>query len=212
LENIFIRSNQKTQIMKTLKMGIACLLLASAISCTKTEDHPAPATTSASNEVNSTAAFTIGQTYHGGIIFYIDNTGQHGLIVSKNDLSTALGNTQFSWKIGANVITGATGTAIGTGASNTATIIAAIGNKGNYAALLCSRYKAGIYEDWYLPSKAELNQLYLHSAAVGNLSATNYWSSTEASKAKAWDQEFGGGFQFKDNKTFTLRVRAVSSF
>ena len=198
--------------MTTLKMGLACLLLASAISCTKTEDHPASATTSASNEANSTAAFTIGQTYHGGIIFYIDNSGQHGLIVSKNDLSTTLGNTQFPWKIGAYVITGATGTAIGTGASNTAAIVAAMGSKGNYAALLCSKYKAGIYVDWYLPSKEELNQLYLHSAAVGNLTATNYWSSSEASKVKAWDQEFGGGFQFKDYKKFSLRVRAVSSF
>ena len=198
--------------MKTLRTGIACLLLASAISCTKMENHPATAALSASDASNSTAAFTIGQTYHGGIIFYIDNTKQHGLIVSKNDLATSTGNTQIAWKIGANIITGAKGTAIGTGAGNTATIVAAIGNKGNYAALLCSKFKVGTYQDWYLPSKAELNQLYLHRAAINNLGATNYWSSSEASKGQAWDQEFGGGFQFKDNKTFTLRVRAVSSF
>jgi hypothetical protein len=74
--------------MKTLKTRIACLLLASAISGAKMNDRPATATTSASDASNSTAAFKIGQPYHGGIIFYVDSSGQHGLIASVSDLVT----------------------------------------------------------------------------------------------------------------------------
>ena len=33
--------------------------------------------------------FSIGQSYLGGIIFYLDNTGQHGLITTKNDISSS---------------------------------------------------------------------------------------------------------------------------
>jgi len=194
--------------MKTLKSAIACLLLLSAISCTKTSNNLSSSPASnVSNSTKETSSFTIGQSYHGGIIFYIDHTGQHGLIAATADQGTGI-----AWKRGPNVVTGASGTAVGTGASNTDAIIAATGSTGNYAALLCSKYKAGIYKDWYLPSKNELNLLYAQRAVVGNFGATNYWSSSEANKGKAWDQEFGGGFQFKDNKSFTLNVRAISSF
>lgn len=198
--------------MKKVKIGIAVLILLSAISCTKTMNNKSESASNASNLSNETASFTIGQSYHGGIIFYIDGTGQHGLIASTDDLLAGGSNPQIPWKHGPNVVTGASGTAIGTGASNTAGIIAALGDNGQYAAALCDKYKVGIYKDWYLPSKAELNLLYKQRSVLGNLSATNYWSSSEASKGKAWDQEFGGGFQFRDNKAFTLRVRAISSF
>ena len=68
------------------------------------------------------------------------------------------------------------------------------------------------FTDWFLPSKAELNQLYLHKNKVPGLAATNYWSSTEFDKNTANDQEFGGGFKFNDDKSFTIHVRAVRAF
>jgi hypothetical protein len=61
-----------------------------------------------------------------------------------------------------------------------------MGDTGHYAALLCSKYKVGIYKDWYLPSLQELNQLLLKSAKIGNLSSTEYWSSEDASTAHAY--------------------------
>ena len=195
--------------MKKIKTGITALLLLSVISCTKTINNKT-SSISASSESNSssqTTSFTIGQSYHGGIIFYIDNTGQHGLIAAISDQGTGI-----SWKHGPNVVTGASGTEIGTGASNTEAIVAAFGKHSDYAAYLCYRYQAGAYHNWYLPSKAELNLMYKKRDIIGGFSATNYWSSSEVSKGKAWDQEFGSGFQFKDDKTFTLNVRAVSSF
>lgn len=52
----------------------------------------------------------------------------------------------------------------------------------------------------------------MHRSKVGGLDATNYWSSTEADMNNAYDQEFGGGFKFADDKSFTIHVRAVRSF
>ena len=190
----------------TIKTGIAALMLLSAISCTKSINSPSSSFAQASNNDDQTAAFTIGQSYHGGIIFYIDGTGQHGLIAATTDQGT--GNT---WKKGPNVLTGASATAVGTGLSNTNKIVAAHGNSGTYAALLCANYVSGTYVDWYLPSKDELNLMYQQKAVLG-ISTGDYWSSLEVSLGKAWEQEFGGGFQFKDKKTFTLHVRAIESF
>jgi len=190
----------------TIKTGIASLLLLSAISCTKTVNSPSPAALLSSTGDDQTAAFTIGQSYHGGIIFYIDGTGQHGLIAATTDQSTGV-----SWKTGPNKVTGATATAVGTGAANTNTITASLGSTGNYAALLCANYVSGTFKNWYLPSKDELNLMYQQKAVLG-ISSGDYWSSSEVNKGKAWEQEFGGGFQFKDSKSFTLHVRAVESF
>ena len=191
----------------TIKTGIASLLLLTAISCTKTVNSPsALATAQATTSDEQTAAFTIGQSYHGGIIFYIDATGLHGLIAATTDQGTGI-----SWKTGANTVTGATATAVGTGSANTKKITTALGNTGNYAALLCANYVSGTYKNWYLPSKDELNLMYQQKAVLG-ISAGDYWSSSEVNKGKAWEQEFGGGFQFKYTKSFTLNVRAIESF
>lgn len=190
----------------TIKTGIASLLLLSAISCTKTVNSPFPAALPSSTGDGQIAAFTIGQSYHGGIIFYIDGTGQHGLIAATSDQGTGV-----PWKTGPNKVTGATATAVGTGAANTNTITASLGSTGNYAALLCANYVSGTFKNWYLPSKDELNLMYQQKAVLG-ISSGDYWSSSEVNKGKAWEQEFSGGFQFKDSKSFTLHVRAVESF
>jgi hypothetical protein len=51
----------------------------------------------------------IGDSYGGGIVFYIDNTGQHGLIVSKTSVtghSSAKEEAVFTW-YDANVVANA---------------------------------------------------------------------------------------------------------
>jgi len=70
------------------------------------------------------------------------------------------------------------------------------------------------YSDWYLPSKEELNALYvnLKKIGVGDF-AEYYWSSTEADSGFAWGQNFSDGRQgnghFKSNG---YNVRAVRAF
>lgn len=190
-----------------MKTGIAALLLLSAMSCTKTINSPSPVTEQALDNSEATTAFSIGQSYRGGIIFYIDSTGQHGLIAATSDQGTSI-----AWNNGVNIVTNATGTTRGTGAANTRKIVNVQGSTGSYAALLCANYSAGSYKNWYLPSKDELNLLYKKKDIVGGFSGSNYWSSSEVTQGKAWDQEFGGGYKFKDTKNFTLNVRAISSF
>ena len=109
--------------------------------------------------------------------------------------------------------TGATGTAIGTGQANT-TAIVTIQGAGSYAAQLCNDLTVGSYSDWYLPSKDELNKLYLNRDAIGGFASAYgyYWSSSEDNAYFAWSQNFYDGSQGYGPKVNTLRVRAVRAF
>ena len=65
--------------------------------------------------------------------------------------------------------------------------------------------------DWHLPSRDELNQMYvnLHQQGVGGFASDGYWSSSEISSLNAWVQHFGAGSNGVADKSFSARVRAV---
>jgi hypothetical protein len=167
----------------------------------------------------------IGDTYQGGIIAYTLQIGdpgydanvQHGLIAATTDQSSG----GIQWYNGSHITTGATGTAIGTGLANTNAIITAQGGTAGsyaYAAGICADYsvtEAGVtYDDWYLPSKDELNK-YINIFAIGGFANPSYyWSSTEYDNDQLWFQRFPDGYQdfFPYKKDNTLRVRAVRTF
>ena len=169
-------------------------------------------------KVTTTTALAIGQTYQGGIIFYLDGTGQHGLIAAPTDIKDAYGNSLL---LGWGMATGTTGTTVGTGKTNTAAIIASQG-AGIYAASMCDDLVVGIYQDWYLPSKDELNLMYTNigQGAVaplvkntGGFLDSTYWSSSAYDYANAWGQPFTNGHQYNYDKSGgTLYVRAIRAF
>jgi hypothetical protein len=148
----------------------------------------------------------IGQSYGGGIIFYIDGTGIHGLISATSDQSTGA-----QWGCIGTSIPGADGTAIGTGNQNTLNIMAGCATAG-IAARICGDLVLNGYSDWFLPAKDELNQMYLQKAAIGGFADNPYWSSSGYGFFIAGTQYFNSGAQSGDNKANLYNVRAVRAF
>jgi hypothetical protein len=155
------------------------------------------------NEVSiTTPPFLIGMNYGGGIVFYIDSTGSHGLI----SMSTNLASYQWG---PTPVFLGATGTAVGTGISNTNIVVASYGFSYT-AAGLCKAHSGSGYSDWYLPSKDELEIMYTQRSIL--LMSGNYWSSSESNANNAWIKNFStgsGGYGLKGNSIY---IRAIRSF
>ena len=150
----------------------------------------------------------IGSTYQGGIIFWLDGNGG-GLISAPTDQSSGQ-----EWGCDGTNITGAGGTAIGTGTQNTIDIINAncTSSDGSpIAADICANLTLGGYSDWFLPSKDELNEMYvnLHQQGLGGFANVLYWSSTEGSSTKAWIHSFTTGNVFNVVKDDYYDVRAV---
>ncbi len=153
-----------------------------------------------------TVTFVIGLSYGGGIIFYLDGTGQHGLIAATSDQSAGA-----QWGCYQTTI-GSTSTAIGTGQANTTAIVNGC-NTAGIAARICNDLVLNGYDDWFLPSKDELNQMYLQKAAIGGFpSNVVYWSSSEMDIISAWIQIFNSGWQGFPTKNSTYYVRAVRAF
>ena len=157
---------------------------------------------------------TIGDSYQGGIVAYIDGTG-HGLIVAKVDQSTG-----SAWTTGGSTQTtfiGTTHTEIGTGQANTTAIVGQSGFISG-AAHDCDAYTnidygTGVYTDWYLPSMNELIQLYSNRVKIGGFAQAYYWSSSENNYDTAWTQPFADGYySTAPAKSATRYVRAVRSF
>ena len=154
----------------------------------------------------------VGDEYAGGIVFYVDGNC-NGLVCAKADQNNG---EKTPWHIGTSLITGATGTAIGTGQANTTLIVNSYGSSEIYAALVCNNLDLEGYTDWFLPSKDELNLMYsnLHQAtpAIGDFQGDFYWNSTEDDAGDAWLQDFGDGGQYFDAKSANQYVRAVRAF
>jgi len=177
------------------------------------------------NPVSFTAGnpvFKIGQEYDGGIIFYLDATNQHGLMCAKNDQGlSAWDPFPFDVNNSQNYspqFTGAISTSMGTGFANTTMITGIIGT-GFDAAGLCTLYRdEKNHDDWYLPSKGELNAIYENLVVPGiitpsSLNSSYYWSSSEIDNKDVWSQRFDDGqpvnFAWKNN---IMNVRAVRAF
>lgn len=157
--------------------------------------------------------YAIGDTGPSGvgIVFYITTDGLHGLEASLGDQSTGI-----RWHNGTNIVTGATATAIGSGSANTSTIITiqGDGDVDSYAAELCDDQALNGYDEWFLPSKDELNLMYEHKDIIGGFSTSDYyWSSSEINVGQSWVQGIGDGTQTASNKgNDTAFVRAVRAF
>jgi len=160
--------------------------------------------------------YKIGDSALGGKIAYILQQGdsgydanlQHGLVAAISDQTSGI-----RWHNGTNKTTGAKGIVIGTGFANTNSIISAQGETTtSYAAGLARAYKGGGYDDWFLPSKDELNKLYINKLIIGGFANNNYWSSSEQDFDFAFKRNFINGDQNFNTKVNVFYVRAIRAF
>jgi len=168
---------------------------------------------------SSCIAMAMGVYHKGGIVIWLDSTGQHGLICDIKDMGSYGGSVTWGCS---GTVTGASGIAIGTGQQNTIDILANCNVSGT-AADLCVNSSAQGYTDWFLPSKYELHQIYINRIAVdeisllygGNVltSGTDYlWSSSENTANEAWYEKIDAGIYWSASKGVTINVRAVRAF
>ncbi|WP_185153658.1 DUF1566 domain-containing protein [Fulvivirga lutimaris] len=99
-------------------------------------------------------------------------------------------------------------TADGDGAANTVNITSALG-AGVYAAQVCADLEAFGFDDWYLPSRAELDAIYKQNYLLADYGLEGYWSSTETAVNKGWAIDFLTGGTADDSKNLTRRCRCV---
>ncbi|MEI6093197.1 MAG: hypothetical protein WCQ47_05885 [bacterium] len=165
----------------------------------------------------------------GGLVFYIDPANAKLLPVGKTYLEAApsdLNNSnliQWSNLVSANnppvMITG---TAVGTGSTNTAAIIVQPGHTAS-AAKSCKDLTVGTYSDWYLPSKDEINKMYVNLKSgtdeysvsytpVNCLTGPSYWSSSESYLNGAWGLHNNGTLLDWGYKGYSYSVRCARAF
>ena len=187
--------------------------------------------------------YAIGMTGPaGGYIFYDcdadnDSGNADGLISSEcgwRYLEAAPEDLSTTYPFGYYRPDGKTNTRVGTverigrGKSNTEALVSSMGDEayisasydttGSYAALECYNYsiesEGKIYDDWFLPSKEELNLMYMNLCKKGleNFQSSLYWSSSEYSSGSAWRQSFNNGGQSNNNRDYDDYVRPIRAF
>jgi len=161
-------------------------------------------------------AISTGQTYKigdkgpaGGIVFYDKGNNSDGWRYME---ASPFNLTNAQWGLYEVNVSG-TKTGIGEGKRNTELIIAELNNKGEKgkAAQLCMAYALNGYNDWFLPSKDEMNELYKQKSRVGITSGL-YWSSSQHNSNSAWYQYFDYGGKGSNYKNSSKNVRAIRAF
>ena len=162
--------------------------------------------------------YSISDVVNGGVVFWLDSTGQHGLVAAFSDvatsvewgcLSTDLPNVSNVPHNGGVPI--GLGAEIGDGFNNTNDILQ---DCPTAPAAFAAR---SLGAQWFLPSAKELNQMYVNKTTLEGVSgftafSSYYWSSTEYGFDNAWRQYFLNGVQFDPSKSTTYYVRAVRAF
>lgn len=167
----------------------------------------------------------VGELYGGGIIFWVDPSGYHGLICSMVDISD-----YTDWSNVYSTEIGLTAQSDWDGLNNSLAVIAQNGHT-NSAAKLCLDYTngdfgTGIYSDWYLPSRLELEHLwdnfYLVEKTIEEYGSPAspvqihrwYWTSTEVNNERAWIFDFTSGqfYTWEKKTNGNISVRAIRAF
>jgi len=161
----------------------------------------------------------IGSYHAGGIVFYIDETGEHGLVMApisgdkvKSHFVEFYKPVMVEWGPFMLDVSG-TDREIGSGRSNTDRILAATPGRIT-AASVCRDLTLNGYNDWFLPSINELVEMgfVLSSKGPVRFKKNWVWSSTQSTPGSAWHMYFYNGVVNYDHKFYIKLVRAVRAF
>ena len=162
----------------------------------------------------------IGVKYGGGVVFYIDKSGKHGLIAANKNCSKAI------WGIEEHYLKNTKST-INSGKKNTILIVENASytiQKGWFssnklpcqtAARICTELNLSGFKDWYLPSIEELNLIFKSKKKIAGFDDYDFdpfWSSTEIDENKALSLTFLDGSEYDRYKSMNGNVRAIRSF
>ena len=180
------------------------------------------------NQITATSAtYSIGDVVNGGVVFWLDSTGQHGLVVAFSDVATSvewgcygtdLPNVPNVPLNGGKPV--GSGAEIGDGFNNTYDILQ------DCPAAPAAIAARSLGAQWFLPSAKELNQVYINKTTLEAVSGFTafapsfYWSSTESVNYYAWAQNLTDGSQVDLGKSTTnnmdmtspSKVRAIRAF
>ena len=179
---------------------------------------------------NEITQYQVGDLAEGGIVFYVDETGEHGLVAAMEDLTegatdpNGFGFNGYEWGCMSEDVSGADGQDLGTGYQNTMDIVSqgcVTQNGGITAAQAALDVEVNGYIDWYLPSIDELNEMYntigpggLESNIGGFEISVNsyYWSSSKINNMTAWGVYFDNGDTELSSKNNARSVRIIRAF
>ncbi len=163
----------------------------------------------------------------GGKVFYVHASGTFAcgatlastckyLEAAPTSGTAAWTDAMYAWSGNTSEAIGAAaqGTAIGTGYKNTQSMVTQSSTAGMAGTLTRAYRGPNSLTDWYLPSKDELNQMYVNKSAIGSFfTASAYRSSSESIGESAWTQWFNDGRQISfSSKVGNFYVRPVRAF
>ncbi len=192
--------------MVTKKIAIFALVIILSGCATNSATKPLPS--------GAAPAYAIGDIGPaGGKIFITPSTSGNS---TGKYFEAALADLSDQWEWCSDItnLLGASGMAIGTGAANTAEMLLTCTSGAAFSAdaYVSPTYNSTTYSDWFLPSKAELNQLYSNRTTIGGFTTGSYWSSSELDAEHAWRQYFRFRYQYDEAKNDPDRVRPVRAF
>ena len=153
---------------------------------------------------NCGSGFTSTGSPTGGLCRYLE--------AAASTTSPAWTDATYAWSGNTNTSV-ATVISIGSGYKNTLAMIGQSGAGTEGAGNVAQAFRGGGLSDWYLPSANEANQLYNNRDVIGGWVSAQYWSSSQSSADKAFNQWNGIAFPFEAAKSSTtLYVRPVRAF
>jgi hypothetical protein len=177
-----------------------------------------------------TPTYKIGDTGPaGGLIFYDKGNSIGGwryLEAAPADLGPNKFITEDPGSLPKNLFDmwektdGDKGRGVGKGKYNTEFLMVIAQARGgfNWAIRLCDEYELNGYDDWFMPSRDELNFMYgnLHLKGLGRFRLEPYWSSTGWQDTwgsySAWYINFEDGTAAYQNASQPRRFRPVRQF